>query len=446
MIRTRRTNGLDMEPNEIIKTLPVGLYTRLDSITPAGALEARQARDGTIKFHWRGALGKKTIRVAIGLYDSRASPRSVKPTRIGYSIAAARRAAEDIAAQHQDNRDRGGYETIRHEQRTKNQRETEARHEASKQTLERLLMAYADRLEAQGKQSHKDARGIFNNHVIDAFPRFARAPAADIEPEDIADMMRHLQDANKGRTANKLRSYVRAAYETAKQARLDASIPLTFKAFNIRHNPAADTVQDPTKNRADKNPLTIDQMILYWNAINALPGLRGAVLRLHLLTGGQRIAQLVRLLTLDATKDTITIFDNKGRPGTEPRPHIVPLIPAARKALSDALSGGHYALSSDGGETHVSPTTVTRWAQDAVSEALPDFQLKQVRSGVETLLSRAGVSKEIRGRLQSHGMAGVQDRHYDGHDYLPEKKKALTTLHRALEKKPANVTPIRNIA
>src|SRR5690625_927464 len=434
-----------MEPYKIIKTLKIGQYTRLDSVEPAGALEARKARDGTIRFHWRGALGKKTVRVVIGPYDSRASPRSIKPTRLGYSIAAARRAAEDIAAQHRENRDRGGYDAIRHEQRLQGQREIEARQEANKQTLERLLMAYADRLEAQGKQSHRDVRGIFTNHIIDAFPRLAQRPAVDIEPEDIADLMRNLLDSGKGRTANKLRTSVRAAYETAKRARLDASVPVAFKAFKIRYNPAADTVPDPTQNKADKNPLTIDQMILYWDTIKTLPGLRGAILRLHLLTGGQRIAQLVRLLTLDITKNSITIFDNKGRPGTQPHIHIVPLIPAARKALSDALSGGHYALSSDGGKTHVSPTTVTRWAQDAVSKALPDFQLKQVRSGVETLLSSAGVSKEIRGRLQSHGMLGVQDQHYDGHDYLPEKKKALTTLYRTLEKKQASVTPIREV-
>jgi hypothetical protein len=32
--------------------------------------------------------------------------------------------------------------------------------------------------------------------------------------------------------------------------------------------------------------------------------------------------------------------------------------------------------------------------------------------------------------LQSHGLTGVQARHYDGHDYLPEKRMALETLAR----------------
>jgi hypothetical protein len=43
-----------------------------------------------------------------------------------------------------------------------------------------------------------------------------------------------------------------------------------------------------------------------------IPGFKGAVLRLHLFTGGQRIKQLVELKAADATRDTITLYDSKG--------------------------------------------------------------------------------------------------------------------------------------
>jgi hypothetical protein len=36
-----------------------------------------------------------------------------------------------------------------------------------------------------------------------------------------------------------------------------------------------------------------------------------------------------------------------------------------------------------------------------------------------------GVSKDIRAQIQSHGLSGVQTRHYDRHDYLNEKREAL---------------------
>ncbi|MFA5522523.1 MAG: integrase [Castellaniella sp.] len=432
-----------MEPFEIIKTLAPGRYTALEKVNPVGTLEARQDRSGVTTFYWRGALNRKTVRVPIGQYDSRAAPRSVKPTRHGYSIAAARQVAIDIARQHQDNREQGGYEAIRQAERDAARQAYEAQLEANEQTLERLLLMYCDHLEALGRSSHSDARSIFTLHVIEAFPRLATRAAVEIEPEDIADMMRRLLDAGKGRTANKLRSYVRAAYETAKRARLDASVPVKFKAFKIRHNPAADTVPDTAQNRADKDPLQLDDMMRYWRAIKRVPGVRGAVLRLHLLTGGQRIAQLVRLLSLDVGDGMITLFDGKGRPGSEPRAHTLPLIPAARKALAEASSGGHYALSTDGGQTHISASTVSKWAQAIMADTLSDFQLKQVRSGVETLLARIGISREIRGHLQSHGVAGVQARHYDAYDRAPEKEQALQALYNALEQRPAKVTRMR---
>lgn len=40
------------------------------------------------------------------------------------------------------------------------------------------------------------------------------------------------------------------------------------------------------------------------------------------------------------------------------------------------------------------------------------------------MLAEAGVSLHIRGLLQSHGIGGVQERHYDSHDYLPEKRQS----------------------
>jgi integrase len=250
--------------------------------------------------------------------------------------------------------------------------------------------------------------------------------------DQIADMQRRLLELDKGRTANKLRSYVRAAYQVAMAARSKASIPLSFKAFNIAHNPAADTAPDESQNNPDKNPLSAGELRQYWQIIKPMPGFIGAALRLHLLTGGQRIAQLVTLGTANIKDGTITLMDGKGRPGKAPRPHTVPLIETAAAALAECQPRGLYALSTDGGKTHLGQTTLSNWAQ-AVAVAIPDFQTKRIRSGIETLLASAKVSTEIRGRLQSHGITGVQARHYDGYGYLDEKHHALETLFHLLD-------------
>jgi hypothetical protein len=76
---------------------------------------------------------------------------------------------------------------------------------------------------------------------------------------------------------------------------------------------------------------------------------------------------------------------------------------------------------------------LSHWAC-AAALSIPDFKTKRIRSGVETLLASARISSEIRGRLQSHGISGVQTRHYDAHDYMEEKRHALDVLFNKLER------------
>jgi integrase len=255
-------------------------------------------------------------------------------------------------------------------------------------------------------------------------------------------MMRRTIQNGKDRTANKLRSYLRAAYQVAKAARSKPSIPVTFKAFNITSNPAADTEPDESANRADKNPLNAEEMRSYWQSIKILPGMAGSVLRLHLLTGGQRIEQLCNLTTADITPDAITLHDGKGRPGKGPRPHTVPLIDAAAAALRECNPMGAYAISMNGGKSRLGERTISDWAC-AAGVGIDGFQAKRIRSGVETLLASARISADTRGRLQSHGISGVQARHYDGHHYLDEKREALETLFTLLEGSSNNVIQLR---
>jgi intergrase/recombinase len=82
--------------------------------------------------------------------------------------------------------------------------------------------------------------------------------------------------------------------------------------------------------------------------------------------------------------------------------------------------------------THIAATTLSKWATQA-AKSIANFQTKRIRSGVETLLASAKISSEIRGRLQSHGISGVQARHYDGYDYMDEKRHAQTVLFNLLE-------------
>ncbi|MBA0015489.1 MAG: hypothetical protein H0Z53_07775 [Nitrosospira sp.] len=66
------------------------------------------------------------------------------------------------------------------------------------------------------------------------------------------------------------------------------------------------------------------------------------------------------------------------------------------------------------------------------------FNLADLRRTVETRLAGMEVSKEVRGYLQSHGLNGVQTRHYDRHDYEQEKRQTLRLLHSWIASRGAN--------
>jgi len=417
-----------------ISALSKGRFLNLGKVMPAGALEARKLSSGAVQLYWRFTTSGETKREVIGLYDSSAPPKSLQATFKGYSIAAAMRAAESLATEHYANLEDGGFSAVKEAKEQAKAKALEEKIEAEQYTLASLLDDYCNHMQSIGRISHTEARNICKLHVKKAWPQIASLPANKVTSEQIADMMRRIIEQGKDRTANKLRSYIHAAYQVAKSARSKASIPLHFKAYKVTYNPAGDTEPDESANKADKNPLSLEELQAYWHGIKELDGIRGAVLRLHLLTGGQRIQQLVRLKTSDIKKDRITLFDGKGRPGKPARSHVVPLLPEAAAALAKCKPTGIFAVSTDGGESHLAGTTLSGWACEiAQILGIENFKAKRIRSGVETLLASVRVNSDIRGRLQSHGISGVQARHYDGHDYFEEKLEALTILKKKLE-------------
>lgn len=414
------------------------LHSRLEH---GGALQARKLSGGYVQLYWRYSHAGRSIREPIGLYDSAAPPKKLQPTLRGYSIAAALERCRELAAIHAERANKGGLRAAKVEERKAYEALQSAEAEISAQTLERLMETYIAYLKEQGRPSHVDVGYLLRSHVVQAWPALANAPAREITPEQVMDMIRRLIETGRGRSANKLRSYLRAAYQCAVDVRTTPSIPLAFKAFAVAFNPAAQTRRSSQFDCADKRPFSKAELRTYWKLIAERPGIESAVLRLHVLTGGQRIEQLCRLRWADVDEDALTIFDGKGRPGIRPRPHRVPLVKEAQQSIKCLRREGVFAISTTHGNIQISVRTMAAWAHAIVGDSIAGFQLKRVRSGVETLLASCGVSREIRGHLQSHGQTGVQARHYDGHDYMPEKRRALEILIRELRPEVVKYTP-----
>jgi integrase len=420
-----------------LQALPVGTFVTLEKLQQGGSLQARRLSSGAVQFYWRYANEGRTHREPVGPYDPVSPPKKLEPTSRGLSVAAAREQCRLLSIRHAKHRGIGGLVEAKAIERRQYVAEKEAAAIRATHTLSSLLDDYVKHQATQGRISAREAKNIFDRHVMKAWPTLAQAPASEITQDQIIDMLRLVTEQGKGRTANKLRTYLRAAFQCAVDVRVTASIPVAFKAYGVQSNPAAQTRRDGRFDTADKRPLTADELRVYWKLIEKLPGLRGRCLRLHLLTGGQRIEQLVRLRWADVRSEWITIYDIKGRPGRGARTHTVPIVKLALPDLQSFERAGDHVFSTTAGVKPIAGTTLSWWAAQAVGDAIVDFTLKRVRSGVETLLAANRVSREIRGHLQSHGLTGIQARHYDGHDYMVEKREALEVLARELSPSPA---------
>ena len=149
--------------------------------------------------------------------------------------------------------------------------------------------------------------------------------------------------------------------------------------------------------------------------------------------------------------DQLHLLDTKGK-RTEPRNHYVPLIgPAVELAkhhrpLRDVAKIKARQLLASGAVRRISKRMGMEPNPDSPDAPGTPFNLSDIRRSIETLLSAAGISKDHRGQLQSHGIGGVQDAHYDQHNYLPEKTAALQTLQRIIAGVTGNVVELRPAA
>jgi len=310
-------------------------------------------------------------------------------------------------------------------------------------TLGALLLAYVESLRCDEKHSARAVENSLRRHVEAAFPTLWATPANEVTLEDLVDIVHRLVAAETLREAGKVRSYLRAAFSAAVAARQSPSAPAALRVLKITSNPARDLATVKGSIRARERALSARELRAYWRRIEL--GRENAMLRFHLLTGGQRVEQLARatLLDLDRESQTLRLRDPKGRRET-PRVHYVPVLPEALEAIASMDAGklGPYVFTLTAGRSGVDYSglrnrlaLINDEMESAGELEGSRFSAGDLRRTVETTLAAMGVSTEVRAQLQSHGLSGVQARHYIRYDFLQEKRDALQRLFAVI--KPA---------
>lgn len=381
----------------------------------AGTLEARALSNAAVVYYARFTTkGKRQERIKLGSLSYRDAVRQATELSLRYQSGERNLPGE-----------------LKAEQTAKEQAEATA----VTRTLGALLIAYCQSLDQRGKTSARTVRGTIRLHVEKSWPKLWAKPADAIATDDLVAVVGRLTDAGKMTTARQLRAYLRAAYTAAIRSRQKPDALPALRALKIASNPAADVAPLDSSKARDRE-LSVDELRAYWRHLKAMSGIGGALLRFHLLTGGQRIKQLARAIRDDYDADTMTLrlLDGKGK-RTEPRVHLVPLIPEALEAMN-TMQGDPYVFSATAGKSgatyHVlnKRMRVVVQKMDQAGELVRGpFTPGDLRRTVETRLAAAGISQATRAHLQSHGISGVQAKHYDRYSYLKEKRAALDTLY-----------------
>jgi integrase len=166
---------------------------------------------------------------------------------------------------------------------------------------------------------------------------------------------------------------------------------------------------------------------------------------------GQRSEEILRITvdSYDRAKGMIYWAETKNG-----LPHCIPLPRQSAEVLAGlpANSHGLFFPRQDDPTRPASQQSIREVVRTFLGEH-PDFAHfapKDLRRTFKTLGGAAGISKEMRDRLQNHAEAGVSARHYDRWSYWPEKKAAMATWEAHLDRVIAgtvaddsNVVPMR---
>ncbi|MGE0875657.1 MAG: tyrosine-type recombinase/integrase [Burkholderiales bacterium] len=417
---------------------------------------ARATGQGMFYFRYTNPTSGRQDSEPIGAYDPKGAA--------GLTLKDARAKQGEYSRLYQGGaRDlRAHLEHERAEQAARIERAAKDRHEAQRQatagTLRKLLEGYIAHLERQGKQSAQDARNIIKRNVLDEFPDLAATRAADITHRDVSAILAKLIDRGVGRTAGKARAYLRAAFAGALAAESDPTIHPDLHGFALAANPAAVVPAGMLSrfNRARERVLNVPELHAFLGALEKREGVARDAILLGLYLGGQRITQLVRLRPADVDLDgrSLTLYDTKGA-RKQPRAHRLPITDRAAEILERLMKANGEApvLMSTNGKVPIRTETIADTVTEICTAMMANktarerFEHRDLRRTCETMLASIGISRDVRAQLQSHGLGGIQQRHYDRHDYMDEKRRALEVWDARLAeiasgKTPEKVVPI----
>ena len=425
--------------------------TKYEPVALGGSLVARGLAD-KIRYYYQYWHNGKKSRCPLGEH-SRDGDGAGSSDSTAYSLAGARSRAVKLAALQKEQGDLTAYMREQREaateatERAKENRSNQ-KQDARDYSLSNLCTAYWTHLETEQKASAGDVRNALSRWVITKQPALARRKASEITTEDILTILRAIIDAGKTTTTNRVRSYLSSAYTFGLGSTTDPLASSRASGFRLTTNPAAPVDRVASFEKVGERTLSSNELGELMRQLDASGTPAAKAITLSIRLGGQRITQLLaaKSTDYDCEDKILMLKDSKGR-RAHPRLHLLPIVGVVEPLILEALESPHLKRQGlySGLTMETASKLVREISKKQEAEGAEPYGWRDLRRTCETMLAKMGISKDLRAQIQSHGLSGIQDKHYDKHDYINEKRAALTAWNVRLDelksgrKQPVNV-------
>lgn len=289
-------------------------------------------------------------------------------------------------------------------------------------TVADLFAAYVAALKSGGKSSWRDAEKSLDN-VANLVGR--NRLAREITPDDVLGVLRPIYERGKRSMADHVRSYIRSAYSWGLKAEHDYR-SATPRRFRLVSNPAGAIPTEPkvvgTRWLNEAEYVRLYRWLECPDAPVHPPYTRAV--RILMLTG-QRVEEIAKL-HVDQWDAKERIIDwSKTKNG---KPHAIP-VPAIAAELIESITpnkhGWFFPSAMDPTKSVSAGTLYSFMWRQRDRGVIPIVTNRDLRRTWKTLAGKAGVSKEIRDRLQNHTLQDVSSKSYDRWNYMPEKRAGM---------------------
>ncbi len=303
------------------------------------------------------------------------------------------------------------------------------RHRKEGGTVRELFEAYVASLKAAEKRSagavermlltgSHNAVGVIGGHRV----------ASGIAPGDIVPHLAAVHSRGSIAMAATARAYLSAAFAFGLKGEHDYTQQSAGMRWGLKTNPVAAIPAPRGASKPGQRFLTPSEFRTFWLWLEgyAERSCVASAARLMLATG-QRAEEVLRINEAVYEKPQQLLYWEKTKNGL---PHSISLPQQAVAILEGIVpnSQGWFFPNARDATRHAlcqAPGKVVEVFLKAHPD-FPRFVAKDIRRTWKTLAGSAGLSKEMRDRLQNHTKkSDVSSRYYDRYDYLAEKREAM---------------------